>query len=70
MTKRVVPRSRVERLAPALDFALLALSLWAAAAIFISPKASQPSRAMRAELECSALFDCEFRLATKRESRR
>lgn len=62
MRKTEFPKTRVERLAPALDGALLAVSLFALWGALLSTALGERLRAARAGVECSAEFRCEIRL--------
>jgi hypothetical protein len=55
-------RSFIERVAPFLDWAQLAIGVWAALAIYVAPSLPVSVRASRIMLECSAAFQCEFRV--------
>jgi hypothetical protein len=64
MNRPQLPRSRVERIAPALDFALVALcalSLALSAWPSLTPIGARP----RVSIQCSPTFDCAVSLARR-----
>jgi hypothetical protein len=52
-------RAPIERVAPALDWVLLLISLCGALAVFGVPRLVAPARVT---LECSPAFHCEFKV--------
>jgi hypothetical protein len=67
MRKTEFPRSRVERIAPALDWAVLALCLWAGGFYFV-PRFSELTQTTRVVLECRDAH-CGLRFERKPEAR-
>jgi hypothetical protein len=58
-------RSLIERVAPFLDWAQLAIGAWVALAIFVAPRLPASVRATSIAVECTASFQCEFALHSR-----